>query len=264
MPRGTGNKVTKPKGIKHANQEVYKTYYVRSSQFFFEGRVFSVIMNETAGANSTADMNDYYSNPSLTEVKYKNNFVYTQARRFVVVRAKREFCYACPIFTYSGKATTKKGVRPAEHGVAYSWGTEARLIPGETGIKKPSIGVVMAKDVPELEPASRIYYGIQHPIQYNVKVKEIGYVPQIHVPTLIGNWKEEDENDTSQSLVTTANAEIPEEVLEENEEETEEGAQEEDGSGDDDYDDEEEEKEEDPAVKQLTSTFSRTSMHGQQ
>jgi hypothetical protein len=265
MPRGTGTKVTKPQGSKHPNEEVYETYYVRRSKFFFEGRVFSIIMNETAGANSTANMNDYYSNPSLNAVKYKNNIVFTQVRRFVVVRTKREFCYACPIFTYSGKATTKKGVRPAEHGVAYSWGTEPRLVPGEVGIKKASIAIVMAKDVPELEPASRIYYGIQHPIQYNLKVKEIGYVPQTHVPTLIGNWRAEDENDTNQSSATTANAEIPDDVPEGSDEDTEEGTQEEDDSDDEDEEDEREvEEQDDPTISQLTNSFSRTNMQSQQ
>jgi hypothetical protein len=97
-----------------------------------------------------------------------------------------------PIFTYSGRATTKPGVRAAEHGIAYSWGQKPQLVDGETGISKSAVAVVMSPSEPPLHWASRVYYGIHHPIQYNVKVKEVGYVPATHIPTLIGNWKEEE------------------------------------------------------------------------
>jgi hypothetical protein len=123
-----------------------------------------------------------------------------------------------------------------------SWRSDqlARVIssPVRYVITKASIAVVMANDVPELEPASRIYYGIQHPIQYNLKVKEIGYLPQAHVPTLIGNWRAEDKNDTNQYYATAANEEIPDDVV---------GEIEEDDSGDedDDVEDDKEKEEED-------------------
>ncbi|KAF2030976.1 hypothetical protein EK21DRAFT_28836, partial [Setomelanomma holmii] len=181
-------------------EEVDPSYCVKDKSFFFVGRVFSVIMNETAGSNAinSGTVTDYNSSSSINAVKYKDNYVYTNVRRFIVIRTKREFCYACPIFTYSGKATTKRGVRPKEHGIAYSWGSQPQLIPGEAGMTKPSIAVVMAQGVPLLHAASRIYYGIIHPTQLNVKVKEIGYVPTEQVPYLIGNWKEEDEDESEQ------------------------------------------------------------------
>jgi hypothetical protein len=59
----------------------------------------------------------------------------------------------------------------------------------------------MASGVPNLHPAARVYYGLHHPIQYNVNVKEIGYVPPDQVPYLISNWRAEDERDESQSQV---------------------------------------------------------------
>jgi hypothetical protein len=65
----------------------------------------------------------------------------------------------------------------------------------------------------DLDRASRIYYGIHHPIQYNVKVKDVGYVVPNQVHTLIQNWKEED-GETKQSGKVTANAEMPQELLE--------------------------------------------------
>ncbi|KAH7081326.1 hypothetical protein BKA63DRAFT_206347 [Paraphoma chrysanthemicola] len=210
MPKGKGQMLQgsyhPPTNSEHF-EKMDQSYFVRPKSFFYEGRVFAVMMNETAGASIT----DYNSSKSINPVKYMDNLVYTNVRRFVVVRQRREFCFACPIFTYSGRATTKRGVRAAEHGIAFSWGGKEQLLPSEFGITKPSMPVVMAEHVSALDVASRIYYGIHHPIQYNVKVKEIGYVPNDYIPTLIGNWKEEDDNDTKQSSTVTDNAEIPEE-----------------------------------------------------
>jgi hypothetical protein len=53
----------------------------------------------------------------------------------------------------------------------------------------------MADGAEDLQHSSRVYYGIHHPVQYNVKVKDIGQVLAHHIPALIGNWKEEDDVD---------------------------------------------------------------------
>jgi hypothetical protein len=57
----------------------------------------------------------------------------------------------------------------------------------------------MARGEPPLPLASRINFGIMHPIQYNVKVKEIGRVPAAYMPALLKNWQEEDQEDTPQA-----------------------------------------------------------------
>jgi hypothetical protein len=52
-------------------------------------------MNETAGSTAaTPRATDYNTSNSFNEVKYQDNLVYTNVRRFVVVRQKREFCFA--------------------------------------------------------------------------------------------------------------------------------------------------------------------------
>jgi hypothetical protein len=48
-----------------------------------------------------------------------------------------------------------------------------------------------------LAQASRIYFGIHHPIQYNVKVKDLGYVHPDQIATFLGYWRME--NDTQQA-----------------------------------------------------------------
>ncbi|KAH7378350.1 hypothetical protein BKA66DRAFT_149905 [Pyrenochaeta sp. MPI-SDFR-AT-0127] len=193
FPRGRGgsvkgfyNTALPPSQENPHYEEVDPSYYVREESFFHEGRVLSIILTEPAGSTVTS------YNSAISEARYKGNYVHTQSRRFVVVRRRRGFCFACPIFTYSKRATTKRGVRPEEHGVAYSWGQNPQLVLGETGITKASIAVAMVAGEPNLQVESRIYYGIHHPIQYNVKVKDIGHVIEAHVPTLIGNWMEEE------------------------------------------------------------------------
>ncbi|KAI1588653.1 hypothetical protein PtrEW13061_006665 [Pyrenophora tritici-repentis] len=205
LPRGEGSLIES--SSPELSESVDPSYYVRSRDFFIEGRVFAVIMNETAG--DTSRPLDYNTSRSLNKVRFNNNWVYTNTRRFIVVRKKREFCYACPIFTYSGRATTKSGVVPGEHSIVYSRGTDPTLLNGEYGITKPPIVVDMTAGENYLQFASRIYFGIHHPIQYNVKVKDVGQVPEEAIPLLIGNWREENraDQDSRQSASVTDLAE---------------------------------------------------------
>ncbi|KAF2996444.1 hypothetical protein E8E13_003705 [Curvularia kusanoi] len=173
------------------------SFYVRDKSFFVEGRVFAVILSENAGSTAPTSYNS-----CISEVRFQGNHVYTGVRRFIVVRPRREYCFACPVFTYSGRGTTKPGVHADEHAVAYDLKKTPLLLPGETGITKASIGVNMEENE-TLTKASRIYFGIHHPIQYNVKVKNIGCVCAEHIPSLIGSWREEDGRGGQQALDVT-------------------------------------------------------------
>lgn len=247
MPKGKGAKVVgtyKPPSTSNNlhYETIDSTFYVRNRPFFYEGRVFAVMMNETAGENSNVspsghDATDYNSSGFINPVKYKGNVIYKNVRKFIVVRRKQEFCYACPIFTYSKRGTTKRGVRPSEHGIAYTWNQTPQLLQGEGGITKAPIAVVMAAGVQNLHVASRVYYGIIHPIRYNVKAKEIGYVPKQDVPKLIGNWKSEDEKDTYQNFGITESAEFSEEPEDGEDDDDDEDYDEDEDADDDDDDD---------------------------
>jgi hypothetical protein len=165
------------------------SFQVRNDKFFIEGKVIAVLWNETASA--TTKSIDYNTPLTLNEVRYQGNIVHTNLRRFVVVKRKRDFCFACPILTYNGRGCTKNGVVASEHAIAYTWNDTPRFVQGEAGFTKPGVPVVMADDVSNLHFASRINFGIEYPIQYNIKVKDIGYVRADHVPTLISSWQEE-------------------------------------------------------------------------
>lgn len=56
-------------------------------------QVFSVLFTETAGANAVNGLNPTDYNTNLSRVKY-NEYAHTQVRRFIVVKQKREFCFA--------------------------------------------------------------------------------------------------------------------------------------------------------------------------
>ncbi|KAH7091472.1 hypothetical protein FB567DRAFT_518766 [Paraphoma chrysanthemicola] len=171
-----------------ANPQTFETldptFVVRHSSFFVEGRVIAILFTEPAG-NTTQVYNS-----AISYVNYKEK-VHTQIRRFIVVALRHGFCFACPIFTYNNKATKKNGVRPQEHAIAYSQGFSPTLLYGEEELRKDPICIVMTQGERPLSKESRICFGIHHPIQHNVKVKHIGDVQTLQVPTLLGYWKME-------------------------------------------------------------------------
>ncbi|OAL51761.1 hypothetical protein IQ07DRAFT_564121 [Pyrenochaeta sp. DS3sAY3a] len=194
---GTYNPGTTQPGIHY--ERLDHAFYVRSKDFFVPGRVFSVLFTEAAGATVTS------YNSSLTYVKY-GELAHTQVRRFIVVRQKKAFCYAIPIFTYKNQGTLKPGVEPNEHAIAYSWGEQPSLLQGEAQLSKDPICIVMTDNGEPLHYASRIFFGIHHPIQYNVKVKDLGYVIAAHMQNLIGYWSMENQHTTAQDVDVTAGA----------------------------------------------------------
>lgn len=64
----------------------------------------------------------------------------------------------------------------------------------------------MDDDAGILATASRIYFAIHHPIQYNVKVKSLGYVHPDYLPTFLGYWNQEN-GDSKQDIDVTQDPE---------------------------------------------------------
>jgi hypothetical protein len=54
-------------------------------------QMFAVLFTEAAGANAVNRFPDY--NTTLSQVQY-GEFAHTQVRRFIIVRRKREYCFA--------------------------------------------------------------------------------------------------------------------------------------------------------------------------
>jgi hypothetical protein len=70
-------------------------------------------------------------------------------------------------------------------------------------LQKTPIAVIMNTNERPLSIASRIYFGIHHPIQYNVKVKDLGYVHPESMATFSGYWKMENGTTPEQGLEVT-------------------------------------------------------------
>ncbi|CAN9198714.1 unnamed protein product [Alternaria alternata] len=157
------------------------------------GKVFSVLFSEGAGTTVTR------YNDSISLVKY-GEYVHSQIRRFIVVRTRQGFAYSVPIFTYNNQGTKKPGVVPSEHAIAFSYGYQPLLLPGEAELEKEPICIVMSQQDQVLSTASRIFFGIQHPIQYNVKVKDLGYVHPDYLANFLGYWAMEHQIGTMQDV----------------------------------------------------------------
>lgn len=123
----------------------------------------------------------------------------------ILSRVSTWLTFDSPIFSYGNRGTTKHGVVPDEHAIAYSLGMQPQLVSGEAPLVKAPIPIVMDTGAPPLAVASRIYFAIHHPIQYNVKVKSLGYVHPDYLPTFLGYWNQEN-GDSNQPLDVTQNA----------------------------------------------------------
>ncbi|CAN9477946.1 unnamed protein product [Alternaria alternata] len=162
--------------------------------------MFAILFTD-ADAHAPNYVTNYNSDLShlsqSARAKY-GELAHAQVRRFIVVKYRREF-----FFTYNNRATTKPGVRPDEHAIAYSYGCSPQLVAGEQELQKGPIAIVMNADERPLSTASRIYFGIHHPIQYNVKVKDLGYVHSDWMATFSGYWKMEHMDAPEQGLEVT-------------------------------------------------------------
>jgi hypothetical protein len=96
------------------------------------------------------------------------------------------------------------------------------------------MALVLESEQTNLGAASKIYYGIHHAVQYNVKVREIEYVQTEEMATLMGNWKDERMVIRSRSMILTAMAEEPDDDDGEEEEEDGDEAQFTDTDGEED------------------------------
>jgi len=93
-------------------------------------------------------------------------------------------------------------VIPEEHAIAYSEGKKPALLPGEQQLPKRAICIVMSNGEAALPSASRIHFGIHHPIQYNLKVKDIGCVHPDSLPAFLRYWKIEHNADLDNETVS--------------------------------------------------------------
>ncbi|KAF2741639.1 hypothetical protein M011DRAFT_454496, partial [Sporormia fimetaria CBS 119925] len=173
------------------------------------GRVFAVLFAEVASAaaaqaafpdGTVLQYPNPRSNPGYRQGRF-GEYVFLNIRRFVIVKVpmERHFVYACPILTYSGRGTTKPDCDPAEHTIVHFRGTKPCYLQGENGMTMDPIEIEHTSDPrATLKPASRLHLGMTYPVQWNVKVKDIGMVSQAHLKKLKKYWKTVNEDDSDE------------------------------------------------------------------
>ena len=104
------------------------------------------------------------------------------SRTLIVAAPSNRFL--SPITTYSGQATTKKGVNQSSHAIVYSDNTPPEKLPGETHMNKDPLHIIVDNPSHKLDPKSRINLSKMMSIDHNVKVKSIGVVNPRSLPKL--------------------------------------------------------------------------------
>jgi hypothetical protein len=188
-------------------------YYMRKGaeahQFFKKGRVFCLLWSEPAGETRQHQVEDdlFSVTSHPVTIGKHGEAIYQQIRRFVIVRVprKKHFVYACPITTYGGRATAKQGCSPREHAIVYLSGKQPQTVRGEIpirgegGMTKDPIEIKPASTNESLDIASRLRFDKTYPVEWNVKVKDIGRVVPQDMPRLLQYWKDEYLNDADES-----------------------------------------------------------------
>ncbi|KAF1848718.1 uncharacterized protein K460DRAFT_403990 [Cucurbitaria berberidis CBS 394.84] len=171
-------------GRPDAHYETFdSSFYARDHSFFEEGKIFAIILTEP----------DDQLDERSSVIDYGNQ-QYAKIRRLIVVQRKRKCFFAIPIRTYGKEGTAKPGVIPQDHSIAYQYGSFPQRVSGEEQLSNDAICLVM-NNGESLDVASRINFGTHYPVEYNVKVKDLGYVDPKMLPKLLNYWRWEKERD---------------------------------------------------------------------
>ncbi|KAI9770639.1 MAG: hypothetical protein M1839_003088 [Geoglossum umbratile] len=164
-------------------------YFIQNKprKFFCIGRVFAVLWTEPT------------SNPGpgtqYTQVRF-NQYVYSDIRRFVVVREGLDSCWCLsvtplflvcptpntpdrvsrPIHSYSKRGLNKPYINRKAHAIIYTDPTQAKLS-GEGLTKKP-LQVIPSSPDNKLAQDSLINFSKIYTVEHNIKVKKIGKIAE--------------------------------------------------------------------------------------
>jgi hypothetical protein len=156
------------------------------------GQIFSIILPRTDDSVPAYSISPYHiaalSNDTTSLVD--SGIQTVQHHHFVIVQPEVEVFFALPITTYRGHATTECGVIPSDHAILCHRSEKPHLVPHETGITMDHFSMIVLDQTDPPLPTSRINFGAYYPIQYNVKVKNLGYIPEKQLGRLVDYWRE--------------------------------------------------------------------------
>jgi hypothetical protein len=175
-------------------------FRTKPSNFFTIGRVFTMLWheNDTRAMKSSSERNTFIGEP-----------IFSELRRFAVVRECHGFSWAVPVHSYSGQGLCRPGFRKEDweaHAIIHMDETRPTPLLGEPDMPKRPIAVQKASDGKTLHKASRIRFDKVFTIEHNVKVQNIGKVTASSMPWFARYWREEVRSSEHQasSLINTA------------------------------------------------------------
>ncbi|KAK5732041.1 hypothetical protein LTR17_010877 [Elasticomyces elasticus] len=154
-------------------------FRVRDRRLSKVGRVLLVLWSEPAGKDATLDS---APDTRLDSRETHGQAVFSQIRRFVVVREAEHSCSALPIVNYGSRGVGKRGIKKSDHSIIYIGRHAPQPLPDERpircdqGMQTQAIRVVPDGMTEKLDPMSRLDYARVYTVQHNIKVVPIGWV----------------------------------------------------------------------------------------
>ena len=148
---------------------------VRPRKFFTKGRVFQVPWSEAAGPSAP-------DGRFITRDPF-NQRLFTEVKRFVVVRNRPGYLLAVPIHTYRGRAGEKWNGRPQDLCLVFP--TDANRNWDRKVLMDREIPIVVEDpDITIDYPDARINFGKIYTVEDYVKIRSIGFVDKDAIPLL--------------------------------------------------------------------------------
>lgn len=149
---------------------------IKPQRFFKPGRVFMTLWSEPASPTVRDD-------PHVTSSSIGGK-IYSETRRFVVVRGGPGYSICCPIQTYRKQGTTKSRVNLENHAIVYAAGSEPKLLPQEQPPGMGAFPITLGDKSVTIDPSSRLNFGKVYTVEHNIKVRNVGKVEKESLPRL--------------------------------------------------------------------------------
>ena len=131
-------------------------------KWFKKGRFFMAFWVEPLG----------FSQPSASS----GSELFSESRRFMVIRSKPGHCLCLSVHTYGGQATAKHGVWADDYAAILSEGGETVLHPEEKKLTKDPIHIILENEGVTIHQTSRIDFSRVYTVEYNIPVRNIGRI----------------------------------------------------------------------------------------
>ncbi|KAG2421228.1 hypothetical protein HFD88_000844 [Aspergillus terreus] len=161
-------------------------YQVRTDprRFFRQGRVFSVLWHENAGAAS-------HKTEATFIAGQFGEPVYSHIRRMVVVKEYGDCAWCFPIYTYQGRGVSKNAVDASKHAVIYMEGSKPATLPSEPRMLSKALELRPLCSDDKLSPMARLNFGKLFTVEHNVKVRPIGKISEQSMPDFLAYARRE-------------------------------------------------------------------------